>query len=187
MVKIVFSGESIEAFLISSSMVGLGLVIAIYSLTAPLMKNMLTRRTNKLKELIDRRDDILEQMNNEKNNTKLTKEYRNIQDNVKLAEKLPFHLDLGYILAGGFFSVSLVLPILTLTDPQNQYFSNLSNFATGFFIYGVISFLIVWYLMFIEFRTYALEEFQKIKDEAKEKENTPQQRNLKALKKLLKK
>ena len=70
-----FSADSIEGFLITGSMVGLSLVLAIYTLTLPRIKDMLQRRARKLKELIKRRDELLQSMQKDKEDTMLTEKY----------------------------------------------------------------------------------------------------------------
>ena len=171
MVKIVvFSADSLEGFIISSSMVGLGLILAIYTLTLPMLANMLKRRTIKLKQLIEEREKLFDKMKGNKNDTKLTIQYRTLQDNIRITEKLPFHLDLGYIFTGTFFALSLILPLLKIIFPDNVYISSLTDSAVTFFVFGIASFLLVWYLMFIEIRTFATEEFQKVKDNAQDKD-----------------
>ena len=181
MVKIAFNPNAPEIFLINGSMVGLGLILYIYSIAMPIIRNLLLRRTDKLKMLIRKRDEILEKMKIDKKNTQLTSENKTTQENIEATEQLPFHLDLGYIFSGTFFAGSLILSLLKITNPDSVYIAQLAEFSLLLFVLGITFFLVVWYLMFVEFRTYINEEFQKVKEEAQDKENTPQQRNLKTL------
>lgn len=153
-------------------MVGLGLILAIYTLTLPMLKNMLKRRTEKLKQLIENRERLFEKMKNDKSDTKLTREYKLLQEDIRLTEKLPFHLDLGYIFTGTCFAISLLLPLLRIMFESSSYLYSLAQGAIIFFVFGVIFFILVWYLMFIEMRTFATEEFQKVKEESEKKEST---------------
>jgi len=151
-------------------MAGLGLILAIYSLAIPVMRSIFSRRIKKLKTRILKRDEILEKMSKNRKNTQLPLQYSDIQKDIELIEKLPYHLDIGYILSGTLFAISLLFPLFNITFPTNTFFNMMTEISTLMFGFGVISFLAVWYLMFIEFRTYTTEEFEKIKEEWQTKE-----------------
>ena len=170
MVLIVFSADSIEGFLINGSLIGFGLVIAIYTLTIPKMKDILNRRTRKLRDLIKQREEIFEAMREDKRSTTLTAKYQSVQRNIKSLEKLPFHLDIGYYLSATLFAISLLVPLFTITFPTIKYSGLLLVVSFMYFSTGIIIFLALWFILFIELRNYAMEEFEKVKEESEKKE-----------------
>ena len=156
-----FSGDSLEGFLISGSMVGLTLIIAVYSITMPRMKDVFNRQVRKLKAFVVRQTEIIEKLRRDKDNETLASDLQTIQQDIKRIKKLPFHLDLGYQISGLSFAGALITPLLKLLFPDDKVISLMAEGMVIYFIVGIISFLIVWFMVFIEFRSYATEEFQK--------------------------
>lgn len=175
-----FTADSLEGFLISSSMVGLGLVIAVYTLNNPMMQDILNRRMKKLELLIIKRDNLIRKISEDRSNQILTKGLGSVQEDIKRTERLPYHLDWGYQISGVTFFLSLLFPILKiiypimLSEPNAndlivRFIVGMADMSIIFFVFGVFSFLILWFLLFVEFRSYATEKFEKIKEEIKER------------------
>lgn len=161
----IFDGNSQEAFLINASMIGLGLLIAIYTISSPRITEILKRRKLKLSMLVKERENIFLAMKNNKSDEKLTNRYKEIQKKIKNCRNVPFHLDLGYNMSASFFAISLIIPILIFFDFIPKDVVNLSMW---YFIFGIIILLWIWFAMFAEYRLYINKEFDKVSEKSED-------------------
>lgn len=166
-----FNPNSLAVFLINASMVGLGLIIAIYAISSPTISTILSRRRLKLERLIKKRDELFILMEGHKSDEKITSDYSQIQKQIRLIRKVPFHLDFGYSLAASSFALSLLIPLATVLSSSTQ--SNLfDNLGLVYFLVGVFSMVSLWFATLSDFRTHIKEEFDKISDESASEEKS---------------
>lgn len=173
---------NIQEFIITASMVGLGLLIAIYSLVFPQIDKIVEKNTKKLNELIKKRDKMFKKLSKERENTTLTEEYKLLQDEIKYLKKVPFHYNWGFFLTAVFFTISLFVTITDMFYPTFwKGLEVLPNNSPIFLLVGTIIFIIVWFKIMIDLRTLIMtrlelainkEEKGKLRLEKRERKNT---------------
>ena len=106
--------------IIQISLVGLGLVIGLYAIVNQSIEELIERRFKKLKGLRDKRDAVFDRLRNDKENEGLILEYNQLQEQIKILSKLPYHYDYGYMLSGIAFIITLIFPYISLYFGREQ-------------------------------------------------------------------
>ena len=185
-----FNADKLEGFLISNSLVGIGLVIAIYAFMSPILKILFEKRKKILGDLIVNRDETLKKIDKDKDNQALTTQLKKLQKKIKSFKRIPIHLDSGYQITTVLFSYSLffsVIRIITLDTGRVSLpiLQILGSMAFLFFCLGVILFVLFFLLLLGDVRENVIEEFQKIIDR-EEKGEDKVEKHLKDIKDTLK-
>ena len=119
-----------ENSVIQGCLVGLGLLIAIYTLVYPSIKSR-TESINKLKKLDD----------------EFGIEY----------EAMPFELYGGFILTLGLFSIPLIIYILSFFGVQ--FISNILPYVLHFYFVGILLFILLFVLIFFRLNSFIRSDF----------------------------
>jgi hypothetical protein len=177
---ITFSADKLDGFIITNSLVGLGLVIAIYALMSPVLKELFNKRKAELVKLRKERDEKFKKMSNSKEDTNLTNEYKNIQNEIKRFLKLPLHLDRGYQITTVIFTYTILISSMRLClDPlkvTETVFNQLGQISFLLLIGGIFIFAFFFLSLLFEIRDYNFTEFQKILEE---EEKSEKEKNIK--------
>jgi len=182
-----FNADSLEGFIVTNSLVGLGLVIAIYAFLSPHIKDLIQRRQTKLLELISERDDVWKKMSKNKDSIPLTRKYKEHQNKIKSLKRIPFHFDLGYQLTGilFFYSLTFVLFALVLLESSEKIYEPAIIVSFLFFMAGAVIFAISLIFLLVEIGEITRGKFKEVVD--KEEKEDESEKHLKEIKEILKK
>lgn len=152
-------------FLIASSLLGLGLLIAIYTLVSPEFDKIFDKKARDLKRKIEEEGKIYERLGRNIDNMELTANLLQIQQEIKDLKKIPFYHNWGFFISSIFFTISLLISIYNISNLPflgNSPAVEIIVFNSHlFFIGGAIVFLYVWFAIIIELRTLMREKFDK--------------------------
>lgn len=178
-----FSANSLDGFLITNSLVGLGLIIAVYSFISPWIDRFLANRQESLKLAIRKRDEIFKELSKDKNNEVISKNYRKYQRIVNGLTKIPFHLGLGYQIPSILFFYSLLMSVVRILTPmENVNYQSFGMVSFTFFIFGALFFAFSLLFLLKEIKDFNLQKFEDIRKKEEKKEEIIK-KELKKLKK----
>lgn len=167
--------------IIDISLVGLGLVIALFAIIQSSLDELVTRRGNVLEKAISFRDDLYTRLGKNQKDEKVADDYDDARNKVNILAKLPYHFNFGYIISGLFFTICITPSYLYLyLQSSNSIIITLTNLSPLFLLFGLINFIYVWFRTIIDLRNLTLEKFDKLqeKEENKDKDRLLKDKNL---------
>src|SRR3989344_1884281 len=161
---------SFEQFIIQTGLVGLGLLLALYAIIVPHFKDKIMSKqlkkyelTNKaLTETIDKLKEDLENKKNQKKLNELAEDFR------KYSEP-PFWIIWGVLFTVIFLSLSSVIPLLHISGVRIPYLTPELALSVSqlFLVFGIISFVIICFKVFIELKEMLIGEFEDNKEKSR--------------------
>lgn len=164
--------EIISEKIVEISLIGLGLVIALYAIIMDTLEDLVKKRISHLRKLRKERDEVFEKLKEDKENEELNKRNEELREEIKTYNKPPFHYDFGYIIAGIFFTLTLIFPFYsTFFEYEDlNVFKFFVDYAPHLLFIGIIVFVIVWFKTMIDLRNLTLGKFDELQEKDEEKE-----------------
>ena len=159
--------------IIEGCLIGLGLVIAVYTLVYPKIESVLDKKAKRVVELekkFNEESSTLSRFetNKDKRNQKI-EDLKKINEEIKTEYLLPYELYAGFILTMVFFTLPLLVYAFPLFDITILKF--FESYTLNFFFLGVLSFAILFFLIFIRLHTMVMNEFDKRIEKVREETN----------------
>jgi hypothetical protein len=162
--------ETIVSALLETSVTGAGLVLAVYALVTPISEKIFTKRTEKLRHLLEEF---------EKEKSKITADAPNkdfnhlkeLRDNIEEIKIFPRYLSYGILATFGTFILSALAAFVWLSNKDNQVPENDLYIIIPFLI-AVLLFFSLGMLTIGEIFDTMRKEFEDIKKKQKEIKET---------------
>lgn len=162
--------ETIVTAFLETSITGAGLVLAVYALVTPISEKIFTKRTDKLKHL-------LEDFENERNKitadapSKDFKHLEELRNSIEQIRIFPRYLSYGILASFVAFMISAMVDFLWLSNKNNQVPENDLYTSLPLFI-AILLFFVVGMLTIGEIFDTMRKEFENIKKRQKEIKET---------------
>ncbi len=151
-----------ENSVIQGCLVGLGLLIAIYTLVYPSIRRVLD---DKLKTVLGMETNIQTETkrlseigSDKKSRTESINKLKKLDDEFGIEyEAMPFELYGGFILTLGLFSIPLIIYILSFFGVQ--FISNILPYVLHFYFVGILLFILLFVLIFFRLNSFIRSDF----------------------------
>lgn len=166
--------QNLEFFIVSSSMVGIGIAVALYSFIIPQLKDLFQAQTTKI---LSEYENLLQETKVYSNGVKHGKMDRNLlekitesHDKIEQEGKIKFHLGLGFLFTGVSFSVSTIFPLLNLLLREDTIIEQLARSTGGLFlVIGTMLLIYVWIMSYVDLNNLMKENLKTALDNAQVK------------------
>ncbi len=158
--------------IIQTSLVGLGLIIALYAILTDKIKELQKTKNSKRSRWIENRKNMLGKMVNDIDNIDLDEEFEELkskEENIILGKRYSYRW--GYFISGVLFIGSIIFAFLALYD-ANIFIDSVNNMlfiiSTLFFIVGLGHFSILWIITMFDMRSILIGDIELIQETEKE-------------------
>lgn len=163
------SGE----FIVEISMIGLGLLIAVYTMVYPQIKQIMAKQAQKIVEYEHEFNKQLEKELScqDKDVRNKWQKIKELNDKIDQGYSPPYELFLGFIVPLSFFSIPIIK--ISLDNIGISIFPVLDTTLINFVCGGILTSVLLFFLIFVRLHSLAMKDFDKtvkdIRDETNKK------------------
>ena len=158
-----FTFLNLEA-IITTSLVGLGLLVALYALIFQQIDQIVDKRIKKLKTIITQRDEAYKKIDEDRDNESYQENYNQLRADVKRFRDIQYHYGWGYIISGILFSTSLFFPFVDTYYPTfiGTNFEFFVNNAHLIMFVGLMNFVVIFFATIWDLKTFITQKIDEI-------------------------
>lgn len=166
---------SIES-IIEISLVGLGLLLALYTIISNRLDDLQSYRTSQYIKLKKKEEYTFKKLNNNKRDCDLRDELNEVSYRIdNITSGLSYHYNMGYIVSGSLFMASIILSLVSTSSillpylPE-YYLRIIQDYAVLSLFGGIVNFFYIWFKTMLDMRTLFVEKMEvAIESEKEEK------------------
>ena len=152
-----------EEFIIQTGLIGLGLLLALYAIVVPNFKEqIMNKQITKFESSYKYLAETVKRLQNDVGNSKLHDSLNVQSEDLKLYSKPPFWIIWGVLLDVIFLSLSTLLPLFDIFGVKIPYLTTeiIVNTSELLLIFGIIFFVAISFIVFIELKEMLTGEFE---------------------------
>ena len=160
------ASETAISAILTASIAGAGLIVAIYALISPISTKIFRERVELLRKRKRQFDQMKEKISPESSDKEF-KVLKTLATKIKDIKSFPKYLGIGVFLVflGYIFTALLALNELSVTSPQNVLMENVLFLS---FYISTIGFMVVGFYAIFDVAGALIKEFQRLKEETEE-------------------
>jgi Flp pilus assembly protein TadB len=132
--------ESILIMLVTASITGAGLILAVYALVTPISSKVFRKRIDLLREKKQKFDQLKKEISPESSD-KDFKQLKELQSEIRKIRAFPSYLGAGIFLVFLFYVATALISAVWLFSPPQNLIAELE--VVGMFIFSTFGFLVV--------------------------------------------